>query len=304
MVHCGLEGLEATNRLIRAACAPGVVLCDHLYRVALTDAHCEQLRATAKLLPEIATWLEPAEVPYNDNSKIRGAVRLQNGCQVLHVPSYLRGLWKACKALGSVQWKQAELGGDEQQQFDAVVYAAGSGLFLDSEEQPLLSAANFPMTLVRGQSLEIDVAMEEHPALLCGKYISPTPEPGVVLVGATHEFQSVPMNQTSVARELRERTYETAPWIWRDGQIRRRTSGVRVQSERGSHGRLPMLGRLVDNHHHPNTWIFTGLSSRGLLYHGLYGSLLADAILANDDTILNSEGLLWWTKDRRVTSSR
>ena len=160
--------------------------------------------------------------------------------------------------------------------------------------------------MVRGQSIEFRIATSDksyhNEALLSGKYISPLPEKGLVLVGATHEFQSNPLSQEQVIEELRERTLSLNPILWNDeANIERFTMGVRVQSQRGAKGRLPLIGRLDPNYFPKgsslaNAWIFTGLSSRGLLYHGVYGALLAQAILDNSEDYLSSNcpGFDWW----------
>jgi glycine/D-amino acid oxidase-like deaminating enzyme len=48
-----------------------------------------------------------------------------------------------------------------------------------------------------------------------------------------------------------------------------------------------------------SSWIFTGLSSRGLLYHGSYGQLLSQAILQRDESLLlrHCPDILWWKND-------
>ena len=356
LVHWGLEGLEATNRLLEAATAATaattngksrekavqqqqqqqqqhdtitqMILRNQLYRVATTRQHVEQLRATAQLLPNLCIWKQPDELPTilrqassSSSHVVLGALLLKNGCKVLHVPTYLRALWKACEQISnnssSVVWSLEHDWRKDIHEYDAVVYAAGSGLFEQQQgcscTDALLSVDDFPIQLVRGQSAELKLSAailqrqeeQDLPALLCGKYISPLPEPNMVLVGATHEFCPTPMDRESVVQELKERTQDAAPWIWGDNddddatnngpQIHRWASGIRVQSERGRNGRMPLIGRLATKDH-PNTWIFTGLSSRGLLYHGIYGDILTDAILANTEDVIHSrcEDLTWW----------
>ena len=188
-------------------------------------------------------------------------------------------------------WKQ------RLQEFDTVVLAAGSGLFHDS----LLSKHDFPVDLIRGQSIEMSVNEDKHyvdEALLCGKYISPLVEPNRVLIGATHEWKSIPLNKSEVIHDLKERSYQLAPGVWDHGKIDKITSGYRVQSRRGTFGRSPIIGKLANdatNRVHSNAWIFTGLSSRGLLHHGLYGDILTDAILGRqNETMWNEYNLDWW----------
>jgi glycine/D-amino acid oxidase-like deaminating enzyme len=158
----------------------------------------------------------------------------------------------------------------------------------------LVSVHDFPVQLVRGQSVELETRLELESALLCGKYISPL-DSNLILVGATHEFLAQAMSRDQVIAELRERTHEMMPSLWDTSLVRRVTSGVRVQSERGKYGRLPIIGRIPSTIH-PYTWIFTGLSSRGILYHGLYGQILAEAILyGGEEPILTKfPDLMWW----------
>lgn len=298
-MYLGREGLEASQRLIDQALRfqPNVALRDHLYRVALTEQHEKQLRLTAKLLPEICTWEEE-----ENDSEWRGALRLSNGCQVIHVPSYLQGLWKACQKQAddgghSIKWitggtKDCKLRSESSGSDAIVVWCAGSGLFTSATIAN--EVANFPVQLVRGQSVEalkkfIDedtTGYESQPALLCGKYVCPLPDSDRILIGATHEFGPDPFPAHDVVSKLRQQTEPLQPSLWTDGklQVGCITSGTRVQTERGSRGRLPILGRIASSN--SSEWIFTGLSSRGLLYHALLGEWLAEAILADSDEIL------------------
>jgi len=162
-----------------------------------------------------------------------------------------------------------------------------------------LSKTVFPVQLVRGQSLELRAAQSQNSALLCGKYVSPLPDPNLALVGATHEFKEEKLTNDQVFAELKERTVGFASLLWDSPnvEVQRVTSGVRVQSERGKNGRMPIIGRLPSDIH-PNAWVFTGLSSRGLLYHALYGDILTDAILQNSEESMlkRCQDLLWWRK--------
>jgi glycine/D-amino acid oxidase-like deaminating enzyme len=359
LVHWGREGLEATNRLVAVAEAaiagaanddssspqPQIIVRDQLYRLAMTEKHVEQLQATATNLAEYCTWWTADELieagvirtsPSTEET-VLGGLRLHNGCCLLHVPSYLQGLWAACRERGAV-W---ELVGNDidandwktrLQDFDAIVLAAGSGLFStptpkdDSSSNSsgsLLSSDDFPLQLVRGQSVELrvpdDQVNDDHrppsQALLCGKYVSPLPgDPNLYLVGATHEFREEALSPTAVEEELQNLTESFSSHLWKNATVERRTIGYRVQSERNQYGRRPMIGQLptsttdVDTVSddrlpknpmiHPNTWIFTGLSSRGLLFHGLYGDILTDALLAGSEKSMLSRAkdITWWRK--------
>ena len=69
-----------------------------------------------------------------------------------------------------------------------------------------------------------------------------------------------------------------------------------MQSNRGPCGRLPIVGKFK-NCHHPNSWVFTGLSGRGMLYHGIYGDLLSNLILGNmNEDSDHKKNMDWWRK--------
>lgn len=260
--------------------------------MAVSQEHVTTLQDTAKRLPELAEWKELCELPWDPESSIVGALRLHSGCKVVHIPSYLEGLWEAVQSKGTGR-KDWVLDGSDKS-FDALVLAAGSGLFQDS----LLDKEELPIQLVRGQSVEMTLPSSTScdQAMLCGKYISPLLQPNRILVGATHEFsEALPEDQ--VVSELRERTNDFASNLWDQGTIDRITLGYRVQSNRGKFGRMPIVGELGATTHHDKTWIFTGLSSRGLLYHGIFGEILASQILGMESEHHHPE-MDWWQKKK------
>lgn len=324
LVHWGLEGLDATVRLIEqsVAAAPDlpIQLRQELYRVAMDEEQIQMLQRTAQELPNITEWIdheatldkiiekECADNPSVQGKRILGALRLHSGCQVIHVPSYLQGLLKACEnnaisTNSKVEWKQLNTSATELslEVYDATIYCAGAGMLhrntfgqvVFSMPHKTVSTAVFPVQLVRGQSIRLTSPYNwsVKQALLCGKYVSPTPHPNHVLVGATHEFKTTPLDREEVISELRQRTASLLPWNEVNMESITLTSGVRVQSERGRTGRRPIVGRLSEKE-----WIFTGLSSRGLLYHALYGDILIDAVVLDceEHMLKRCSDILWW----------
>ncbi|GAX13514.1 hypothetical protein FisN_27Lu010 [Fistulifera solaris] len=296
LVYRGIKGLYETNALLRVT-VPAIVK-DRLYRVATTEAQAITFQLTAQKIPRICEWIAANEMQrICQSDTVYGGLVLQNGCKVVDVPAYLKGLWSACEHLAQekncqLTWTVTENAAINQD--DIIVYTAGSGLF---EPNSLLSAPTFPMQLVHGQSLVIRCNNNNNlkDALLCGKYISPLKDPSLVLVGSTHEFRDDLLSPEEVIHELRERTSAVAPHLWEDYIVEKITKGTRVQSERGKHGRLPIVGKLPGN---KQRWVLTGLSSRGLLYHALYGKMLAKAILQGSEDCLTEldDGILWWKK--------
>jgi glycine/D-amino acid oxidase-like deaminating enzyme len=339
--------LASANKLVQAASQfeDHVVLRDKIYRIAMNEAQADRFQKTAVELPEFATWMEPDssttgsgddgdawETQYFSNEEnVVGALKLSGGCKVLHMQSYLKGLWSKCESIGSgtKKWMTYDdiddIDSNDWKErlaaYDCVVFAAGSGLFQSS----VLDQNEFPITLVRGQSIEMTMNDDQivHNAILCGKYVSPLPENRVIIgtlkcfetlwpasvnanlvltntpcafTGATHEFKAEPLTPHEVELELKERSYHFASGSWDHGTIDNVTVGYRVQSNRGPNGRMPIVGKLESSHHH-NSWVFTGLSGRGILYHGIYGDLLSNLILEKTtDASGLLESLNWWRK--------
>jgi len=331
LIHLGIEGLEATNHLLSVASQfePKCILRDQMYRLALTEQHEQQLRETALKFPQHCDWLDTHDMNLVcHTTESRGGLRFKSG-KVIHVPTYLQGLWKACQELssksgGDIEWVLLQQEEEQQEEpsspppqtqeewktllrsFDTVILSAGAGL-LQNQLVTSESAerSDWPVQLVRGQSVELKVpttATETTPcyeAVLCGKYATPLLDSTKMLIGATHEFQPEAMPVEEVVKDLRERSYSLAPWLWDDGDVDTVTHGWRVQSNRGPKGRIPILGRVPRSTAiHDNAWIFTGLSSRGLIHHGLYGDILTDAILTNDEEgmFTSHDHLQWWKK--------
>lgn len=305
-----MEGLETTNRLLTAAKkhSPSCIVRDKIFRIALAEKNVDQLKQTADLNPQFATWLDSDEIKTQCGTQSLGGVVLTNGCQVVHVPSYLEGLWEACKELpnGDVTWSLEDLDDSQDLEtrlssFDTVVFSAGSGLFHNSILCEGGKDTSLPVDLVRGQSVEMlltesDTNDYPNEAILCGKYLAPMPASNQILIGATHEYKEQALDQSEVFDELKNRSYDLSPFVWDKGSVQKVTSGYRVQSRRGKFGRMPIIGQLQDCDVHNNAYLFTGLSARGLIYHGIYGDLLSTAIANQNEEVLleNYPDVLWW----------
>jgi hypothetical protein len=386
LVHWGLEGLAATNDMVEHAIdairqqniasatptATTIRLRNELYRIAVLDEQKKQLQEIAKQYPTISEWSDDIydQTKDRNHSKQTNGLRLYNGCCVLHVPSYLSGVYQACQiearnSGSTIRWRHVNKQGDtindgpnNDEHFDVTVYCYGSNMFhrrddndhkLDftalssPDSSPLLctdmvdttgtnSKVQLPVQLVRGQSMEVQLERPLQHALLCGKYVSPLPQHNnhdnkhCALIGATHEFSKVPLTFDEVKQDLQSRTSDFVPFQYNNNhdenttittsnhviRIDRITCGYRVQSTRGVYGRRPIIGQLYSktatslsldssNKNHISTgWVFTGLSSRGLLYHALYGQMLAHAIIQNDESILLKycSDILWWKKNK------
>ena len=281
LVHLGLEGLAASELLVsHSSQFADCVLREELYRIATTEQNVQQLRRTAadSLLTNVCDWVDSV-----DGCHSLGGVKIRG--KVLHVPTYLEGLLMKCRTMGAVEWKITTGSGQNEElhhhHHDALVYSAGAGLFQDARFD--ISHHNLPIQLVRGQSLILHHSPTH--AILAGKYMTPMPDLNLCLVGATQEYGEEVWSEEQVLDELATpflHLWESHP------KLERITCGTRVQSKRSNWGRLPIVGRLDETR-----YIFTGLSSRGLLYHGLYGDLLTNVILNRSNGAMG-EHLDWW----------
>lgn len=324
LIHFGLEALEKSKHLVHIATKyqPSCLIQPHLYRIALNEANVQQLQDTALKYPQLATWLSREEINTQLGADSMGGLKLSNGCQVIHVPSYLQALWKACENKaneidGSIIWEKIEMNDDTtvrvlDKNYDALIHAAGAGIVQDN----MLENIALPVQLIRGQSILMNLPVEsgvsqKNEALLCGKYLTPLPrvDDGSIpqisssekqfIIGATHEFKSTKLTQDEVFEELKQRSYSLAPKLWDRGVVQKVTSGMRMQSNRGQYGRMPIIGKidsLKAGDNETKMWLFAGLSSRGLIYHGLFGNWLAKAVLQNNEQLLSDYFVEfdWW----------
>jgi hypothetical protein len=119
-------------------------------------------------------------------------------------PTYLKGLWSACRSKGAAEkgWavvKGCTFGESDWNKclsaFDAVVLSASADLFQNSIVKEELTTQ-----LVRGQSVELDlVDTTFDKARLYGKYLALFLKHNQVpLMGATQGFKDNPLDSTEV----------------------------------------------------------------------------------------------------------
>eukprot|EP00956_Cyclotella_meneghiniana_P013384 scaffold19311_cov69-Cyclotella_meneghiniana.AAC.2 len=224
--------------------------------IALTAANVQQLQDSAAKYPELATWLTQQEIDNQLGADSMGGLKLSNGCQVVHVPMHLTGLWEACKAKarecdGKIIWDKRQMNGNDsallfESGHDTVIFSAGSGIL---QNGLICDDIVLPVQLIRGQSIIMDIPQEcdaipKNEALLSGKYISPLPislaESRIAqsksnkrfVIGATHEY-STKFSEDEVFNELKQRSYQLAPQLWDNGVVEKLTCGIRMQSNRG-----------------------------------------------------------------------
>lgn len=201
-----------------------------------------------------------AEEWYDDLQEVNEGIVITSGWTVF-LERYLRGLFQLLAPTCS--FVQGEF--QEEEKYDRVVYAIGPGF--RSWDLP-------EVQFVKGQVL---LCRERHylgRSIIGGGHISPTPQKGIVQIGATYEHHSANDGPDLQAAKRfltpRIRAFLDPMEFWDVIECR---SCVRVCGK-GSY--LPLIKWI-----NQKSLIFTGLGSRGLLYHALYAQYVGEMITSN-----------------------
>lgn len=188
---------------------------------------------------------------------------------VVDSKEYLKGLWQACVKLGGILRKERIDSLKQLDAYDAIVVAAGAGCIHFSE------LAHMPLELIKGQILEM--AWPENFAPLsmpinAQAYLVMHPKRRACFVGATFERPpDLQPNIESAKRELKPKIEPLIPELLHS-KILQCHVGIRISIP----NRKPLAKRIAEK-----IWLLTGMGSKGLLYHALYGERLAEEILNN-----------------------
>lgn len=121
-------------------------------------------------------------------------------------------------------------------------------------------------------------------------------------VGSTWDWKSrnsSPNVSTDEASEALQQLLPKATNIYpgiKDWIFTGARAGLRAMPPLTPFGSLPLLGCINDvigRNHTCKYWLFGGLGSRGLLYHGWFGNLMARAVLSCDEMVIPSELTSW-----------
>jgi glycine/D-amino acid oxidase-like deaminating enzyme len=230
-----------------------------IIRVVQTEEQQRQLIQHAKDFSDVSQLKE-------DQFLIHSGITVQTG-------TYLSALWSACEDLGAV-FEQREIAcPSEIIGFDAIVIAAGAGIFGFKELE------GFRLSPVRGQSITARRPKGLHlpEKSIVGKgYLAKGEKDEEVSLGATYErgIKNEEPDPDFAIESLLPKVQALCPGFTIDPiEVK---AGVRVASV-GHY--FPVIGNVEGP-----LWVMTGLGSRGLLYHGLFAKMLAKAILEGDES--------------------
>ena len=263
-------GMESTLSLIdKIEEASKIQVADRrgILRLAVTG---EQQRDFKKNLEEPCEWwpservveMVPmaAEVP---------ALWIPHGITV-YTKLYLEGLWRECSRKGALHVPDTF---SDVKGYDAVILAAG---------YETLKLVSLPLKVTRGQTLlcRWPPHLPRTPfTLLSQGHLTPTEDSSLCQIGSTYENPESPCSPTR-ALDLREKIALFYPPA-QDFKVVEIKMGYRIGRDLGYR---PIVAKID-----PKTWVFTGLGSRGLLYHAWLGRALAEALMFDYETLRPEE---------------
>lgn len=256
------EGMEATRYLLETAARNSEEpIADYsgIIRVAQSLAQQRQLVEHTQNFSDITQIDE-------NQFLIHSGITVQTN-------AYLNALWSVCEKWGAT-FEQREIHSlSEIEGYDAVVAAAGSGIFDFKEFE------GFRLNPVRGQiivSKKAEGALLPERSMVGKGYIAKGVKEEEISLGATYErgVRSDTPDLESALKELQPKIEALWPSLKID--LIEVKAGVRISSV-GHY--FPVIGQVKDS-----LWVMTGLGSRGLLYHALFAKMLSQALLEGDDS--------------------
>ncbi|MBI3509004.1 MAG: FAD-binding oxidoreductase [Chlamydiia bacterium] len=251
----GEEGMAATRALVDVAeRASGKIVASRsgILRLAVTE---EQRKNFAQR----GEWWEIDEVKKRLPlaAPIPG-LWIAHG-MTIYTSLYLQGLWSACQAKGAKLVLEKVTSLHPLDSYDGAVLATGFETMQFSE------CAHLPLKKTAGQAL---LCRWEEPlpfSLLSHGHIALTEDPTICRIGATYEHGA--SLSENVVQELKEKVSLFYPPA-QDFEVLEVQSGVRMSPKEGAR---PIVEQIKER-----IWVFTGLGSRGMLYHALLGKELAE----------------------------
>lgn len=249
------EGMEETRRLIEIsekAMEHPVAEKTGIFRPARTLQQKEDFFIRAQ---------EDAEAFWQEHPIFGLGLWIPSGI-TLYSRLYLEGVWKACQSLNAKLIQDSVASLDDLNAFDAIVLTAGF--------ETLAFAPHLLLQVTKGQTLLCRWPERLPFSIVSQGHVTPTEDPGICQVGSTYEhgFTSMDPDNRAIA-ELIEKAAKFYPPA-REFEVLEVRAGARISRPKGYRPILEKLGN--------KTWVFTGLGSRGMLYHSLFGKQIAEEI--------------------------
>lgn len=247
------EAMEVTKQLLRVA---------ETFSPRVVSSHVGILRKS--LSREQKIRLCQHQVQYGDVEQMEEDLFWIHSGITVQTLHYLEGLAEAFKKRGGTFQYEKISTLKQLSDFDHVVMAAGYGIAAFEECRALR------VKFLKGQALCIEGSPQYEKSYISKGYIAHLGDRSYFELGSTYEreFDSVAPD-LEVAKALLQDKLCHYP----DHKILGCKAGVRVCPKEHY---LPIIEKVAEN-----VTVFTGLGSRGLLYHGYYGRMLANRIAQN-----------------------
>jgi len=265
----GKEGFKSSSKLLEAsskAFGADVYKQSGLLRLSLTASQCQDYLKCSKLNDNV-DFLTPLEcrqlVPCI--SAISG-IHIKEAITVF-TKNYLEGLFLSCQQMGATFEHVKIESLNDLNHFDLVVVTAGMGTNL------FLELKSMPITFLKGQILELEWPKEIKPLSIpisSQSYIVMSQDMKSCIVGATFEkqFSSLFEDPGFAESDIMPKVIALIPALSK-AKIMNCKAAIRVSTR----DHLPIIKKI-----HDRLFVFTGLGSKGLLYHSYYAEKLCEMI--------------------------
>lgn len=265
----GREGYEATLRLLdisSKALNQPVYLRSGLLRPALSDSQQIDYKICAEKYDDVEWWTAEQVQKRVKGISSHPALWVKSAITV-YPDLYLKGLSIACQNIGVHLAKKAVSTLADLNDFDAIIVATGPKTLLFPE------CASLKLHLIKGQILELAWPNNLDPLTMpinSQAYIVMNRDNKSCILGSTYErsFNSTEPDLTTAIQEILPKAAALIP-VLANSTILSCRAGIRVSGP----DHLPLIQKIS-----PKVWVFTGLGSKGLLYHALYAKKLADQL--------------------------
>jgi glycine/D-amino acid oxidase-like deaminating enzyme len=258
----GEKALQETISLLDIASnelGEPVYLRNGLFRPAVMAEQEASFRKTASLYSDVFWWDEEEvkkKLPYLSPFPglfVPGAITVDSA-------KYVEGLHAACLKAGMQFQRKKVESQSELSSFDSIIIAAGAAT-LD------LTSTTLPLSITKGQMLVcklpegFDLTMS-----IGGKGHISSLGNGLCFIGSTYERDYKSLAPDLERALLLKDLVSTFLPVASDFEVVECRAALRI-AQKASY--LPLIEQLDEK-----TWIYTGLGSRGLLYHGLFAKKL------------------------------
>lgn len=261
------DGWNATFELIRAAEAAlhsSVAKNSGLLRLAVSQQQREDFSLAAKSY-EGVRWCSTDECQELCPGICQAPGIWIEQAVLVDMKAYLMGLWRCCELLGARLERQPLKNLQPLSSFDKIVVATGAAT------TKLPECSSLPITPIKGQML-----LMRSSALPCcpiASHILLLPQPGnnTILIGSTYErhYRHTGADRAEAEAQLLPKALELFPAL-----AQAQVVDIFAAARASAPLHRPLVKQLS-----ASCWVFTGLGSKGMLWHALLAKELAQTLL-------------------------